>query len=155
LVLLAPTGHAGGAPLAARVRAVSPLVDPATGRVRVEVEASGAGIGLSGATVRARLDGGAGGAGAAAGTPTAAAGAGAGAILPRDAALERVGEDFFVFRVAGGRVAKTRVELGASRSDGYEVVSGLAAGDLVCAAGEAALPADGARVRPRLVAGAD
>ena len=75
-------------------------------------------------------------------------------MLPRGAALERSGTDFYVWRVLDGKVARTRVELGASTSDGYEVTSGLAAGDWVCAAG-AAPPADGAVVRPRLVAGAD
>jgi membrane fusion protein (multidrug efflux system) len=147
-VALDPLGDASDeASIAARVRAVSPLTDPATGRVRVEVEATGTGIASAGASVRARPNS-VGWGTAAGGTMTA------GAVLPRGAALERSGTDFYVWRVEDGHVAKTRVELGAATSDGYEVTSGLSAGDWVCAAGTNP-PADGAVVRPRLVAGAD
>ncbi len=140
-VTLEPSGDASNVTaIAARVRKVSPLTDPATGRVRVELEATGTSVAAAGASVRARLAG--------------AGPGGAGAVLPRGAALERTGSDFYVWRVTEGTVAKTKVELGASTSDGYEVTSGLAAGDWVCAAGEPP-PADGAKVRARLVAGTD
>jgi hypothetical protein len=87
-----------------------------------------------------RLGGSSGGAGAAPGE---------GALLPRGARLERDGDRLFVWRIAGGKVARVPIELGASRPDGYEVLSGLAPGDLVCSAG-ATLPASGATVTPRI-----
>jgi membrane fusion protein, multidrug efflux system len=74
---------------------------------------------------------------------------GEGALLPRGARLERDGDQLYVWRVNGGRALRVPVELGASRPDGYEVLSGLAPGDLVCAAG-GTLPAQGATVTPRI-----
>ena len=136
-----------GAPAAAgHVKMVSPIVDPATARFRVELETTHAPEGLAGSNVRVRLGG---------AKASSAEVAGAGALLPRGALLERDGDHLFVWRVAGGRVTRVPVELGASRADGYEVLDGLAAGDLVRAAG-AALPAGNAPVTPRIAdAGSD
>jgi len=131
---------AGAAAAAGHVKMVSPIVDPATARFRVELETTQAPDGLAGSNVRVRLAGAAGAADAARGD---------GALLPRGARLERDGEHLFVWRVAGGHVTRVPVELGSSRPDGYEVLSGLAPGDLVSAAG-ATLPAQGATVTPRI-----
>ena len=76
-------------------------------------------------------------------------GKGAGALLPRGALLERDGDGLYVWRVAEGKAARVQVELGASRPDGYEVLAGLAPGDLVRAQGSPVPPA-GAALTPRL-----
>jgi len=139
-----------GAPAAAgHVKMVSPIIDPATARFRVELETTQAPEGLAGSNVRVRLGGATGAASQADAAP------GDGALLPRGARLERDGEHLYVWRVAGGHVTRVPVELGASRPDGYEVLAGLAPGDLVSASG-APLPAQGATVTPRITdAGAD
>lgn len=138
-VLLAPTAEAAAAPLEGRVRAVSPIVDPATGRFRVEVVVDGAGRSLAGQTVEATF-------------PGLAADAAGAAVLPRHALVERDGDGLRVVRIEQGVVRRVPVELGARRPDGFEVLSGLAPGDLVAAQG-APPPADGAKVRTRLAAG--
>jgi membrane fusion protein (multidrug efflux system) len=138
VVNLMPEGAPGEAGLTGHVRLVSPIVDPATGRFKVEVEAPARQAALAGQTVRATL---AGNTGSAANAP--------GALLPRGAYLERTDGRLFVFVVRDGVVQKVAVELGSGRPDGYEVVSGLLAGDLVCAAG-AVPPAAGTAVHARL-----
>lgn len=143
-VTLVPVHDSGTPGVPGRVRLVSPVVDPATARFRVELELTGMSTGLAGTSMRVRL----------AGADSLGEG-GAGALLPRGALLERAGDRLFVWRVAGGRATRVAIELGASRPDGYEVLAGLAAGDLVRAAG-APLPAEGATVTPRMsAAGAD
>jgi len=134
---------AGAAPVVGHVKMVSPIVDPATARFRVELETTQAPAGLAGANVRVRLGG-----------TEASSGdvAGGGALLPRGALLERDGDRLFVWRVAGGRVTRVPVELGASRPDGYDVLGGLAPGDLVRTTGSP-MPAGGDVVTPRLVDG--
>jgi RND family efflux transporter MFP subunit len=138
-VTLVATG-ADLAPLPGRVVRVSPIVDPATARFRVELEATTKQPGVAGTNVRVDF--------ARAGTDAGAAASGA--ILPREAHLEREGDRLYVVRVDDGLAHRVAVELGASRPDGYEVLAGLAAGDLV-AAGSAPAPAEGSRVTARLV----
>jgi membrane fusion protein (multidrug efflux system) len=135
-VTLLSTSDAGAPPQAGRITLVSPIVDPATGRFRTEIEAVGASEGLAGANVRVRL-------------ANADSIDGEGAMLPRGALLEREGDGLFVWRVAGGKAQRVAVELGASRPDGYEVLAGLAPGDLVRAQGTPAPPASGG-LTPRL-----
>ncbi len=147
LATFVPVSDAAGAAIPGKVAMVSPIVDPATARFRVVVETSQGPQGLAGTSVRVRL--GAAGAGPEGAGPDASA-PGVGALLPRGALLEKDGDRLFVWRVAGGHAARVPVELGASRPDGYEVLEGLAPGDLVRAAG-APLPAGGAVVTPRLV----
>jgi len=141
-VTLTPT-DAAVEPVPGRVHRVSPIVDPATARFRVELEATSRQPGLAGATVRADF------AEARAGEAPGRAAA-TGAILPRGAHLERAGDRLYVVRVDGGLARRVGVELGASRPDGYEVLAGLAPGDLV-ATGSGPLPAEGSRVTARLV----
>lgn len=137
-VRLVPLADALAEPLAGRVRTVSPIVDPATGRFRVEVEADAGGRPLAGQTVQVIF-----------GDPTAPASPGAAAVLPAEALLARDGDGLHVWRVKDGVVARVAIELGARRPDGFEVRRGLAAGDLVAARG-ATPPAEGATVRTRL-----
>jgi membrane fusion protein (multidrug efflux system) len=141
---LVPDG--GAAPVAATVREVSPLVDPATARFRVVLATTAASASLVGQPVRVELLG-HGGAAAATGS---AGSTSAGAVLPRDAYLERAGDGLFALRLDHGHAHRVAVELGALRADGYEVLSGLSAGDLVLADGAAAVPADGAAVSASL-----
>jgi len=131
----------GAAPVAATVREVSPLVDPATARFRVVLATTAASASLVGQPVRVELGGRAGNAGAT---------SSAGAVLPRDAYLERAGDGLFALRLDHGHAHRVAVELGALRADGYEVLSGLAAGDLVLADGAASVPKDGAAVNASL-----
>lgn len=145
-VRLTPQSDALAEPLAGRIRTVSPLVDPATGRFRVEVEADGGGRPLAGQTVTAAFAGDPAGGGAAAGGEPIARDA---AVLPSEALLERDPSGLHVWRVKDGVVRRVAIELGARRPDGFEVRRGLAAGDLVAARG-AVPPADGATVRTRL-----
>lgn len=140
LVRLTPTGEAAAAPIEGKVRTVSPIVDPATGRFRVEVIVAGDGGGLAGQTVEAAFPGLIGG---------EAAGA---AVLPNTALVLRDGDRLFVCRVKEGIAQRVPVELGARRPDGFEVLAGLTAGDLVAVRGTTP-PADGAPVRTRLAAG--
>ena len=146
-VRLLPTSEPGAEPLAGRVASVSPLVDPSTGRFHVAIEADAGGRALAGQTVRAEFGA------TPAKDPASAIPAGA-AILPREALLERRGDELAVWVVRDGTVRRVAVELGASRPDGFEVNSGLRPGDLVAARG-AVPPADGAPVRTRLVAAGD
>jgi RND family efflux transporter MFP subunit len=136
-VTLAPVSDASAAPAKGRITMVSPIVDPQTARFRAEIETQGASEALAGANVRVQLAG------------TASAPAAEGALLPRGALLEREGDGLFVWRVAGGKAQRVAVELGASKPDGYEVLAGLAPGDLVRAQGTAA-PAATAALVPRL-----
>jgi RND family efflux transporter MFP subunit len=135
-VTLVPVNDAGATPATGRITLVSPIVDPATGRFRAEIEAA-AGT-LAGTNVRVVLAG------------SSAQAHGEGALLPRGALLEKDGDGLYVWRVAGGRAARVAVELGASRPDGYEVLDGLVAGDLVRAQGSPPPSATAALV-PRLV----
>lgn len=147
-VQLIPTGDAGQGALPGRVRTVSPIVDPSTGRLRVVVEAESRGRALAGMTARARFDE------RVTGTAGSKGGvAGAGALLPRAAYLERTADGFFVWVIAEGVAHRRAVELGSGRPDGYEVLAGLSPGDLVCTT-DGLPPAEGARVRARLVADA-
>ena len=150
-VSLIPVDAPDPRPIAGRVRGANPIVDPATGRFRVEIAADGRDRALAGLTVRASLPRrsppSSGSARSASGAP--AAGSGLGAVLPRGAHIERTGEDLWVWVVRDGRVWRTRVELGAARADGYEVLSGVAPGELVASSGQT-LPADGSEVAPRL-----
>jgi RND family efflux transporter MFP subunit len=142
-VRLTPTSDAMSEPIAGRVRTVSPIVDPATGRFRVEIEADGGGRPLAGQTVQVAF----------AGDPSAAAGGEAlahdAAVLPPEAMIERDASGLHVWRVRDGVARRATVELGARRSDGFEVRRGLVAGDLVAARGSTP-PAEGATVRTRL-----
>lgn len=144
LVTFVSVNDEGLAPTPGRITLVSPIVDPSTARFRAEVEATGVSEGLAGTNVRVRLGN--------AGAPAEDA---PGALLPRGALLARDGDRLFVWRVAGGKATRVAIELGASRSDGYEVLEGLAPGDLVRAAG-APLPPGGVVLTPRITeAGAD
>ncbi|MEO6463108.1 MAG: efflux RND transporter periplasmic adaptor subunit [Candidatus Eisenbacteria bacterium] len=144
-VRLTPQSDALSEPLAGRVRTVSPIVDPATGRFRVEVEADGGGRPLAGQSVQAAFAGDAGDAGG------GEAIAGDAAVLPNEALLERDPSGLHVWRVKDGVARRVAIELGARRPDGFEVRRGLAAGDLVAARG-AVPPVEGAAVRTRLAA---
>lgn len=136
-VELVPASGASESPITGRVRAISPIVDPATGRLRVVVEAPGGGRSLAGITARASF---------------ADMKGSAGCVLPHGAYIERKEDRLHVWRIENGVARRVAVDLGSARPDGYEVLSGLSAGDLVCAAG-GALPVEGASVRPRLAAG--
>ena len=138
-VTLVATGDAGAPPASGRITMVSPIVDPATARFRTEIETVGASEAFAGSNVRVRLASG----------DSTTVDAGEGALLPRGALLEREGDGLFVWRIAGGKATRVRVELGASRPDGYEVLAGLAPGDLVRAQGTPAPSATAALV-PRL-----
>ncbi|MEP7028211.1 MAG: efflux RND transporter periplasmic adaptor subunit [Candidatus Eisenbacteria bacterium] len=135
-----PVSDAGRAPVPGRIALVSPIVDPATARFRVVIETQQAPEGLAGTSVRVRL--------ATAGDSTGMNAGGA--LLPRGALLERDGGRLYVWRVADRRAVRVPVELGASRPDGYEVLNGLAPGDLVCAAGSP-VPGGATNLTPRLV----
>lgn len=152
-VSLVPEGEAGSTSSAAagRVANVSPIVDPTTGRFRVQIEAVGTSPGLAGSTVRVAFANGDGSASGNAGAAAPSTGLGGGAVLPRAAYLERDGSRLFVRRVRDGKIVRTEVELGALRPDGYEVLSGLAPGDLVFAAGKGPPPEASGPVVPRLV----
>ena len=135
-VTLVAVSDAAAPPAHGRITLVSPIVDPATSRFRAELEATGASESLAGANVRVQL-------GSASDKP------GEGALLPRGALLEREGDGLYVWKIADGKAQRVAVELGASRPDGYEVLDGIEAGDLVRAAGTPAPPANAA-LTPRL-----
>jgi RND family efflux transporter MFP subunit len=139
-VTFVPVNDAALPAVKGRVKLVSPIVDPATARFRAELEATRASEGVAGTNVRVRL---------ASADSLGDGGAGAGALLPRGALLERSDDRLYVWRVAGGKATRVPIELGAGRPDGYEVLAGLAPGDLVRAAGSAA-PAPDAVLTPRL-----
>jgi membrane fusion protein, multidrug efflux system len=61
-------------------------------------------------------------------------------------ALIPVGDDFFIFRIADGRVVRTKIEIGQRVAGSVEVVKGLAKGDMVVTAGQPKIR-DGAVVR--------
>jgi RND family efflux transporter MFP subunit len=140
-VRLVPLADALAEPLAGRVRTVSPIVDPATGRIRVEIEADAGGRPLAGQTVRISFGEGE--------ADPAPGGEAMTAVLPGEALIERDPAGLHVWRVKDGIARKVAIELGSRRPDGFEVRRGLAAGDLVAARG-ATPPADGAPVRARL-----
>ena len=144
-VRLVPLAAALSDPLAGRVRTVSPIVDPATGRFRVEVEADAGGRSLVGQTVQVIFGDGPTAAGASAGAGAATAAS----VLPSEALLERDDAGLHVWRVKDGVANRIAIELGARRPDGFEVRRGLAPGDLVAARGTTP-PAEGASVRTRL-----
>jgi RND family efflux transporter MFP subunit len=135
-VSLIAVSDAGAPPAKGRITLVSPIVDPATGRFRTEIETQGASEQFAGANVRVQL-------------ASSKEIQGEGALLPRGALLEREGDGLYVWKVAGGRAARVAIELGASRPDGYEVLDGLAAGDLVRAQGTPVPPANVA-LTPRI-----
>jgi len=130
-------GNSTALPVAAAVSAVSPIVDPATSRFRVVLATTSAPPALAGQPVRVEFG--------AARAPVVTGDA----VLPRDAYLERAGDGLFAIRLDHGRARRIAVELGALRADGYEVLGGLAAGDLVLADG-AVVPKDSAYVTARL-----
>jgi membrane fusion protein (multidrug efflux system) len=144
-VRLLPTSEAAASALAGRVHTVSPIVDPATGRFRVEIEVDAAGRALAGQAVRIAFTG---------DGESAGGGEASTAVLPREAMIGRDAKGLHVWRVHEGVARRVAVELGASRPDGYDVLSGLAAGDLVAARGSAP-PADGAEVKTRLAGAGD
>ena len=145
-VAVSPVADPSAAGVRGRIRLVNPMADPVTGLIHVEIEVSAAPGIAPGADVLVGLAGveldGDGGAAATL----------AGALLPLGAYLERDADQVFVYKVAGGRVRRVPVELGDVEPDGFTVLSGVRAGDLVAAAGQAP-PADGAAVRPRLSEG--
>lgn len=125
------------ATVTARVRMLNPVADPVTGLFHVEFEVAGdAGL-EPGQEVEAMLGHG--------GTQANAAGA----VLPADSYLERDGARLFAMRVAADTIRRVPVELGPIGPDGFLVVSGLAAGDEVLAAGETP-PPDGSPVRAQV-----
>ena len=132
---LRAAGHAASVP--ARVRILNPVADPVTGLFHVEFEVAGdAGL-EPGQEVEAVLGG--------SDAPADAAGA----VLPAESYLERTGARLFAMRVDGDSIRRVPVELGPLGPDGFIVVSGLSAGDLVLAAGETP-PPDGAPVRTQV-----
>ena len=135
-VTLVAVSDAGAPHSKGRITLVSPIVDPATARFRAEIETQGASAQLAGANVRVKL-------------ANAPEKEGEGALLPRGALLEREGDGLYVWRVSEGKASRVAIELGASRPDGYEVLDGLAAGDLVRVQGTPAPPANVA-LTPRL-----
>jgi membrane fusion protein (multidrug efflux system) len=134
----AASDPAVGAP--GRVRLVNPVADPVTGLFHVEIDFSGISGIAPGTEVRIGFAPEI--AGAAASHPLG------GAVLPRGAYLERVGNSLWVYRLEGGHVHRTSVELGQSGSDGFTVMTGLRPGDLVMAAGQLP-PQDGAPATER------
>lgn len=73
------------------------------------------------------------------------------AMVVPEQALVPQGNEQFVFKVLDGKVARVKVETGQRRDSKVEVLSGLAAGDMVVTAGQLKIR-DGATVR---VAGAE
>lgn len=56
-------------------------------------------------------------------------------VIPEQA-LVPAGDDFFVFKVADGRAARTKVQIGQRQAGSVEIVEGLSAKDLVVTAGQ-------------------
>jgi len=73
------------------------------------------------------------------------------ALVVPEQALVPQGNEQYVFKVVDGKVARVKVETGQRRDSKVEVLSGLAAGDVVVTAGQLKIR-DGAQVR---VAGAE
>jgi membrane fusion protein (multidrug efflux system) len=59
----------------------------------------------------------------------------AGALLVPEEAIVPLGDDFFVYSVAGGRASRVRVKLGVRRESRVELLEGVKAGDQVVTAG--------------------
>ncbi|PIL44158.1 efflux transporter periplasmic adaptor subunit [Massilia eurypsychrophila] len=68
-------------------------------------------------------------------------------VLPTETLHDTAGSSPWVLKVAGGRLRRQPVKLGASGGGNTEIVAGLQPGDLVAPAAGAAL-AEGTRVRP-------
>jgi len=133
-----PLSLAGAEARAGQVLIANPIADPVTGLHHLEI-AVAPGTGLSpGAEVRVDLA-----------ANQRGESANPQAVLPRGAYLERQGNALAVYRVAQGKAERVLVQLGDARADGFPVVSGLAPGDLVMAAGELP-PAPGAAVQAKL-----
>ncbi len=131
-------GEAGSSE--ARVRTVNPVADPVTGLHHVEVLVSRGGGLSAGQDVRLLLPAEAGA------EPTGLSGA----MLPRGAYLERQGDRLFVHRTEGNRLRRVEVVLGPLGPDGFPILSGLAAGDLVLASGQSP-PPEGTAVTARVL----
>jgi hypothetical protein len=132
-----PVNTPGAAPQAGHVMIANTIADPVTGLHHLEIEvAPGPGL-APGAEVLIDV------AASKRGDATSQA------VLPRGAYLERQGNALAVYRVAQGKAERVVVQLGDARADGFPVVSGLAAGDLVLASGELPPPA-GAPVQAKL-----
>jgi RND family efflux transporter MFP subunit len=124
-----PLTMPGAVAQAGRVLIANPIADPVTGLHHLEIEvAPGPGL-TPGAEVRIDV------AASKRGEATTQA------VLPRGAYLERQGNALAVYRVAQGKAERVVVQLGDARADGFPVVSGLSAGDLVLASGELPPPA--------------
>jgi len=122
-----------------RVLVANPIADPVTGLHHLEIEvAPGPGL-APGAEVRVDL----------AAARAKGADSGNQAVLPRGAYLERQGNALAVYRVAQGKAERVVVQLGDARADGFPVLAGLVAGDLVLASGELP-PAAGTPVQAKL-----
>jgi len=67
------------------------------------------------------------------------------ALIVPEQALVPIGKDRFVYRLAGGKAALTKIELGLRRPGEVEVRSGLSAGDAIVVDGQLRLR-DGAPV---------
>lgn len=125
-----PVSTPGAAAQTGRVLIANPIADPVTGLHHLEIEvAPGPGL-APGAEVRIDL------ASSSKGTDATSQ-----AVLPRGAYLERQGNGLAVYRVAQGKAERVMVQLGDARADGFPIVSGLQAGDLVLASGELPPPA--------------
>ena len=68
-----------------------------------------------------------------------------GLTIPEQALIP-VGDDVFLYKIADGRALRTKVEIGQRRTGFAEIVSGLAAGDVVVIAGQPKLR-DGVAVK--------
>ena len=124
-----PVSMPGAPAQPGKVLIANPIADPVTGLHHVEIEvAPGPGL-APGAEVRIDV------------AASKRGEAASQAVLPRGAYLERQGNALAVYRVAQGKAERVVVQLGDARADGFPVVSGLAAGDLVLAAGELPPPA--------------
>lgn len=74
-----------------------------------------------------------------------------GLTIPEQALIP-VGDDVFLYKIADGRALRTKVEIGQRRTGFAEIVSGLAAGDVVVIAGQPKLR-DGAEVKVATIDG--
>ena len=128
-VRLVPEALAAGASsedvgVRARVRDLSPVVDPKTGTVKVTVEVIDRSTTVRpGAFVRAEIE------------TDRREGA---VLVPKLAVVKEGGQDF-LFIEANGVAEKRVVELGYTRGGAIEVVSGVSAGERVIVAGHTAL----------------
>src|SRR5262249_30329304 len=127
------------------VRLVNPVADPVTNLRHVTIEVPGSAGMVAGGSIRVEPGGAALAKGAARGNASGSA------ILPLGAYVERRGDSFLVVRVEDGRARWASVELGDVGPDGFDVVSGLAPGNLVVARGQLP-PREGAAVLAKVVA---